>query len=142
DIQEALQVTPQITVNNTIIVQQQSPMFELVTLSQKFYHQYEWTNQWMGSTKKIKISGTFEARAGFDLDESFSIVIEGNRATIQLPPPKILAVESAGDVRFEDEHGVWNWINEADRTAAINAFTKDARGYAEKAPFREDALEA
>lgn len=140
DIREALQFTPQVTVNNMIIVQQESPLFELVTLSQKFYHQYEWTNQWMGSTKKIKITGTFEAKAGFDLNESFTIDIDANKAIVQLPSPKILAVESASDIKFEDEHGVWNWINESDRSAAINAFTSDARRYAEKAAFRDEAL--
>lgn len=139
DIEKAFQFTPEITVDRTIIVQQQSPRFELVTLSQTFQHQYEWTNQWLGSTKKIKITGTFEARAGFDLNESFNITFDNQKAIVSLPPAEILAVEPLADIKFEDEHGVWNWINETDRSNAVNAFTNDARRYAEKADFVHDA---
>jgi hypothetical protein len=62
DISKVLQFTPEIKVNNTIVLQQQTPILELATVSQKFQHQYDWVNTWMGSTKKINISGVFEAR--------------------------------------------------------------------------------
>lgn len=139
DIQEAFQFTPEITVNHTIIVQQQSPVLELATLSQKFHHEYQWTSQWMGSTKKINVSGTFEAKAGFNLSESFSISFDDKKAIVSLPPPQMLSVESLGNIKFEDEHGIWNWIDEADRSAAINAFTMDARKYAEQSHFVNDS---
>src|SRR5687768_10851765 len=75
DIRNIFQFTPEITVNKTIVLQQQASIMELATLSQKFQHQYQWTNRWMRSTKKIKITGTFEAKAGFDIQERFSISI-------------------------------------------------------------------
>jgi len=139
DIREAFRVTPEITVNKTIILQQQTPILELATLTQKFQHQYEWTNTTLKSTKKIKITGTFDAKAGFDLNKKFSIRIEENKAYVTLPRPQLLSIESLNDVKFEDENGYWNWINENDRSAAMNAFTRDARDYASQADFVQQA---
>jgi hypothetical protein len=139
DISKAFQFTPQITVKSTVVLMQQTPILELATVSQKFQHQYDWTNTWLGSTKKIKISGTFEAKAGFNLKEKFSIDIIENRAFVTLPPAQILSVELIGDVKFQDEYGVWNWIDMEDRAKAVNSFQQDARKYAERAEFIQQA---
>jgi hypothetical protein len=135
DVREIFKFTPEITVNNTVVLQQQTDILELATLSQKFRHEYEWTNTWIGSTKKITIRGTLEAKAGFDLQKKFQIVINDDKAVIKLPAPQLLSLESVGDTEFEDENGVWNWVNEQDRSAAINAFHTDARKYAEQSSF-------
>lgn len=139
DIANVFQVTPEITVNNTVVLQQQTPILELATVSQKFQHHYDWTNTWLGSTKKIDISGTFEAKAGFDLHQKFSIEIDHNNAVVTLPKPRLLSLEPLGDVAFTDENGVWNWVNADDRAKAMNAFTRDARRYAQQAQFVEQA---
>jgi hypothetical protein len=139
DIAKAFQVTPEITVNNTVVLQQKSAVLELATLSQKFEHRYDWTNTWLGSTKKINITGTFEAKAGFDLNKKFSIEINDSKAVVTLPPPQLLSIEPQGDVKFTDEHGVWNWVDAADRSKAMNAFTKDARRYGEQGKFVDQA---
>ncbi|MBA4054643.1 MAG: hypothetical protein C0490_08025 [Marivirga sp.] len=142
DISDAFQFTPEITVNNIVVLQQQTPILELATLSQKFQHQYEWTNTWLGSTKKINIRGSFEAKAGFDLNKKFSIEINDEKALVTLPRPELLSVESLSDVKFEDENGVWNWVDMEDRTKAINAFTTDARKYAIQAQFVNEAQQS
>jgi hypothetical protein len=135
DISEAFQFTPEITVNNTVVLQQQTPILELATLSQKFQHQYTWTNTWLGSTKEIRITGSFEAKAGFDLNKKFSIRLDDEKAVVTLPKPQLLSIESLNNVKFEDENGVWNWVDMADRSKALNAFTGDAKKYAEQAQF-------
>ena len=139
DISQAFKFTPEITVNNTVVLQQQTPILELATLSQKFQHQYDWTNTWLGSTKKINIVGTFEAKAGFDLRKKFSIQINDNKAIVTLPRPKLLSIEFLGDVSFSDENGVWNWVQPEDRAKAMNAFTRDARKYGEQGNFVRQA---
>lgn len=135
DFREAFQFTPEVTVNNTIVLQQQTPILELATLSQKFQHHYVWTNTWLGSKKKIDITGTFEAKAGFDLNKKFKIDIAEDKAVVTLPNPQLLSVEGLSDIIFRDEQGLWNWVNGQDRAAAVNAFTADARTYAAQAPF-------
>jgi hypothetical protein len=141
DFKKAFQFTPEITVNNTVVLNQQTPVLEMAVLAQNFEHRYSWTNTWLNSTKQIFISGTFEAKAGFDLNQRFSILLKDDKAIVKLPEPKILSVESLGDITYRDENGVWNWISEDDRTKATNAFIKDARMYATHADFVNDAKE-
>lgn len=135
DIEKAFNFTPEVTVNNTVVLQQQSPVLELATLSQTFQHQYKWTNTWLKSTKEIRISGTFVAKVGFNLDRRFAIQIDNERATVFLPEPIILSLEPQGDVKFEDENGIWNLVKDEDRSRALNAFQLDGRKYAQQADF-------
>jgi hypothetical protein len=139
DIADAFHFTPEVTVNNTIVLQQQTPILELATITQTFQHTYAWTNTWLGSTKKINIKGSFAAKAGFDLQQKFSVAIQEDEAIITLPRPQLLSLESQQDVTFEDEHGVINWVNMNDRSKALNAFTSDARKFAQQAEFVDAA---
>jgi hypothetical protein len=139
DFSRAFQFTPEVIVKNTIVLNQQTSVLELATLSQNFQHRYTWTNTWMNSTKQIEITGTFDAKCGFDLQKKFSIRVEGKRAIVYLPEPRVLSVESRGDITFRDENGIWNWLDEEDRATATNAYITDARRYAEEAPFLQDA---
>lgn len=138
DFQNAFQITPEITVNNTVVLNQQTQLLELAVLSQNFEHRYTWTNTWMRSTKQVSISGTFEAKAGFDLKQKFKVLLKNDTAYVTLPEPIILSVESQGDVVYRDENGIWNWINPEDRSNATNAFITDARRYADQAAFVQD----
>ncbi|MEX2232996.1 MAG: DUF4230 domain-containing protein [Cyclobacteriaceae bacterium] len=139
DFREAFQFTPEVIVNNTIVLNQQTTVFELSVLSQNFTHRYVWENSWLGSTKKIFISGSFNASVGFDLNKKFSITMRGDKAFVTLPEPRTLSVESLGDIEYRDEQGIWNWVNTDDRTRATNAFISDARRFANQAPFVLDA---
>jgi hypothetical protein len=139
DFREAFQFTPEIIVNNTIVLNQQTPVLELAVISQNFEHRYTWTNTWLGSTKQVFIAGTFDTKAGFNLNEKFSISLVNDTAYVLLPEPTILSVESKGDITYRDEQGIWNWVNPDDRTKATNAFITDARKYAEQAVFVKDA---
>ena len=139
DIRKAFQFTPEIKVNNTIVLNQQTSVFELSVLQQNFEHRYVWENSWLGSTKKIFITGTFNAKVGFDLHRRFSITLRDNKAYVILAEPRTLSVESKSDITYRDEQGIWNWVSVDDRTRATNAFIRDARGYADRAPFVRDA---
>jgi hypothetical protein len=139
DFRRAFQFTPEVKVENTIVLNQQTPLLELSVLSQNFEHRYVWVNSWLGSTKKIFITGSFNAKAGFDLKEKFSITLRDDKAIVILPQPVVLSVESQGNIEYRDEQGIWNWVNLEDRTRATNAFILDARRYASKATFVQDA---
>jgi hypothetical protein len=139
DIRELFHFTPEITVDNTVVLEQQTPILELATLSQTFRHEYVWTNTWMNSTKKINIRGTMEAKAGFDLNRKFIIRLTENKAYVTVPRAKLLSLEPKGDMAFSDENGIWNWVRPEDRSMAINAFTQNARTYAAKADFVQSA---
>nr|PZN55597.1 MAG: hypothetical protein DIU61_05405 [Bacteroidota bacterium] len=137
DFRELFQATPRITVNNQVIVERESDIFEVAAMSQRFHHRYQWTNTRFGSTKKIEVSGTFESKAGFDINEEFAIDIQGGRAVLPPPEPKTLSVSLLGDMEFRDEGGLWNWVDTDDRNRAINAFMEDARRHARRTMNKE-----
>lgn len=139
DFRDAFGFTPEISVNNTIVLQQQIPILEVATIAQKFQHQYRWTNTWLRSKKEITITGTLEAKGGFNLNERFAISIEGRKANVLLPAPQLLSLEPLGDYTFEDEDGLWNWVDNNDRAAAVSAFQQDARKFSAQAAFINDA---
>jgi len=139
DFRKAFQFSPEIRVNNTIVLNQQTPVFELAVLSQNFQHHYVWRHSWLGSTKKIFITGTFNAKVGFDLHRKFSVTLLDDKAYVSLPPPQTLSVEAQGDIVYRDEQGIWNWVDTENRTVATNAFLNDARRYADQAVFIQDA---
>lgn len=135
DIRDAFQFTPKVTVNNTVVLEQQKDVFELALTAQRFRHEYDWTNTWMGSTKRITIKGSFEAKAGFDLDKNFHVDIHDDKAVVTISEPVLLSITPQSDLSFADEQGLWNWVSPEDRTKAINAFNADARRYAQHADF-------
>lgn len=132
DLKEMFQVTPRISVNNRIIVEEETRILELASQARKFHHTYTWRNTRFGSTKQIEVDGTFESKAGFNLNEKFIIAITDGRAVVELPAPRVLSVELLGDLEFRDENGIWNWVNSEDRSRAVNAFMTDARRYSEE----------
>lgn len=139
DFKKAFQFTPEVRVENTVVLQQQTSILELAVLAQNFNHQYDYTNTWMGSTKKINISGSFTAKVGFDLNEKFQLTIHDKKAIVSLPEPQLLSIELSDDIAYQDESGFWNWVSTEDRTTATNAFIKDAKVYAQQADFIKDA---
>jgi hypothetical protein len=139
DFKKAFQFTPEITVNNTVVLNQQTSVLELAVLNQNIEHRYTWENSWLGSTKKIFITGTFDVKVGYDLNKKFVIRLEDAVAYVTLPDPRVLSVEQKGDITYRDEQGIWNWVSIDDRTLATNAFIADARTSAEQAAFVQHA---
>ncbi|MBX2897627.1 MAG: DUF4230 domain-containing protein [Cyclobacteriaceae bacterium] len=139
DFKRAFQFTPEVRIEKTVILNQQTSVLELAVLAQNFQHNYGYVNTWMGSTKKININGSFSARVGFNLNEKFQITMHEKTATVSLPAPQLLSLELQPDITYRDENGLWNWVNTDDRTAATNAFIKDAKLYAQQADFIKDA---
>src|SRR5690606_6239767 len=137
DFRELFQATPRITVNNQVIVERESDIFEVAAMSQRFHHRYQWTNTRFGSAKKIEVSGTFESKAGFDINEEFAIDIQDGRAVVTLPGPKILPVSVLGGRECPAAGGCVHWVDTDDRHRAITAVMEDARRHAGRTMNKE-----
>lgn len=127
DIRKALQFTPEVTIKNTTVLEYEKEILELALVNRSFRHNYEWKNSWMGSTKNISISGMFEARVGFDLSRKFVLEITDDNAVLRLDRAQLLSLTPSGEVTYRDENGIWNWVNNEERNAALNAFFTHAR---------------
>ncbi len=70
---------PRITINDRVYMEQTTPASELVVLSRRIEVEHELVHTWVGSSKRIKLHGTFIAKAGFDLQQGLSINIQPGR---------------------------------------------------------------
>jgi hypothetical protein len=138
-ISRRLQFRPEVRVDRVTVMQGETPVLELATVRREFTHEYEWEHQWLGSTKRLHLRGTFAAKAGFDLGENFYLEIDSNDLQVELglPEPRVLGVEMIA-YRAEEEEGYWNKLSAEEREQAVNALLASAREAAAKDPSLTD----
>ncbi len=105
---------PRITINNRVYMEQTKPVSELVVLSRRIEVEHELLHTWVGSSKRVKLHGTFIAKAGFDLQQDLSIDIRPKEIIVQLSHAQILGVEQEHVDVLAFENGLWNRISGQD----------------------------
>ncbi|MFL6500670.1 MAG: DUF4230 domain-containing protein [Candidatus Udaeobacter sp.] len=105
---------PRITINDRVYMEQTTPVSELVVLSRRIEVEHELLHTWVGSSKRVKLHGTFIAKAGFDLRKGLSIDIRPGEIVVQLPHAQILGVEQQQVDVLAFENGLWNRISGQD----------------------------
>jgi len=105
---------PRITVNNRTIVDQATPTAELATLERQLKVKREFQHKWAGSSKRIKLSGTFLVKAGFDLRQDVAVDVRPDEILVHVPHAIILGVEENHVDVLALENGLWNPISSAD----------------------------
>ena len=112
---------PRITINDRVYMEQTTPVSELVVLSRRIEVEHELLHTWVGSSKRVKLHGTFIAKAGFDLRKGLSIDIRPNEIMVQLPHAQILGVEQQQVDVLAFENGLWNRISGQDVQSELSA---------------------
>jgi len=115
---------PRITINNRVYMEQTTPVSELVVLSRRIEVEHEFLHTWVGSSKRVKLHGTFIAKAGFDLRENLSIDIRPEEIVAQLPHAQILGVEQEQMDVLAFENGLWNRISGEDLQGELAVLPK------------------
>ncbi len=105
---------PRITINNRVYMEQTTAMSELVVLARRIEVEHELLHTWVGSSKRVKLHGTFLAKAGFDLQQGFAIDIRPTEIIVQVPHAQILGVEQQQVDVLAFENGLWNRISAQD----------------------------
>jgi hypothetical protein len=127
-----LQLRPEVRVGRETVLAAETALAEVATVRREFAHEYTWEHQWLGSTKRLRLRGTFAAKAGFDLHGNLRVEIDPQdlRVQVVLPPPRVLGVEMLS-YKAEEEDGFWNKLNPQEREEAVNALLASARATAE-----------
>jgi hypothetical protein len=102
---------PRITINNRVYMEQTAPVSELVVLSQRIEVEHDFLHTWMGSSKRVRLHGTFTVKAGFDLQQELSVDVRPDQIIIQLPQAQILDVAQDQVDILAFENGFWNRIS-------------------------------
>jgi hypothetical protein len=118
---------PRITINNRVYMEQTMPVSELIVLSRRIEVEHELLHTWVGSSKRVKLHGTFNVKAGFDLRQNLSIDIRPNEIIVQLPPAQILGIEEVQMDVLAFENGFWNRISGEDVQNQLSILPQLAR---------------
>ncbi len=130
---------PRITINNRVYLEQSSPTTELSIMSRRMEIEHEFQSTWAGSSKRVKLHGTFLARAGFDLRQSFSIDLRPNEVILQLPHAQIIGIEQQQVDVLAFENGFWNRISASDVETELAILPQLARQKAIEANLPTEA---
>ena len=118
---------PRIMINNRVYMEQTTPVSELVVLSRRIEVEHEFLHTWVGSTKRVKLHGTFTAKAGFDLRQDLNVDIRPDQIVIQLPHAQILDVAQDQIDVLAFDNGFWNRISGDDVQSELSILPRLAR---------------
>lgn len=133
------QLQPRVTINDRVYLERTTPVAELALVSRQIELEHEFLHTWAGSTKRVKLHGTFAVKAGFDLRGDVSVDVREDGITVQIPHATILTVEQRDVVVLELQSGLWNRISAADMENELAALPKLARDKAEQAALAAEA---
>ena len=118
---------PRIMINNRVYMEQTTPVSEPMVLSRRIEVEHEFLHTWMGSTKRVKLHGTFRVKAGFDLRQDLKVDIRPDQIVIQLPHAQILDVTQEQVEVLAFENGFWNRISGDDVQSELSILPELAR---------------
>ena len=118
---------PRVTVNNRVYLEQTTTLAELSVIERQIEVEHEMLHSWAGSTKRIKLHGTFSVKAGFDLRKKFTVQISPKEILLELPHAQILSVEQKQVEVLAFENGYWNRISPNDIENELAALPQLAR---------------
>ena len=124
---EVAHLQPRITINNRVYLEKTTATAELAILSRQIEVEHELLHTWAGSTKRVKLHGTFTAKAGFDLQQDVTVDVRPDEIAVRLPHASILGVEQKQTEVLAFENGLWNRISAADLENELAALPDLAR---------------
>jgi Protein of unknown function (DUF4230) len=107
------------TVSHSVVVERVQKVAKLVSSETTLRDVIIYEDTWYGSTKRSLVVVTGKVLAGIDLNAGSSVQIDetAKRITITLPQPAILGIEITEMRTYDEQRGLWNPFNAADRDA-------------------------
>jgi hypothetical protein len=130
---------PRVTINNRVYLEQMNAVAELAVMSRQVEVDHEFTHTWAGSTKRIKLHGTFAVKAGFDLQDNLTVDVRDKEIAVQLPHATILSVEQQKVDVLEFQNGYWNRISATELEKELAVMPKLARERAQESDLLPEA---
>lgn len=136
---EVAHLQPRITINNRVYLEKTAATAQLTILSRQIEVEHELLHTWAGSTKRVKLHGTFMAKAGFDLQQDVVVDLRPDEIAVRLPHASILGVEQTQTEVLAFENGLWNRISAADLENELAALPDLARRKAAESGILDEA---
>ena len=136
---EIAHLQPRIKINDRVYMEQTIPTSELVVLTRRVEVEHEFQHTWAGSSKSVKLHGTFLVKAGFDLRQDLAIDIRSDAIIVKLPHAQILGVEQQNVDVLAFENGYWNRISAGDLQSELDTLPNLARRKATESGLTAEA---
>ena len=136
------QMQPRVTIHDRVYLEKTTPVAELAVLSRQVEVEHEFEHRWLGSTKRLKLHGTFQVKAGFDLRQNVSADVRDDGIVVRMPPAIILGVEQQKVDVLEFENGYWNLVSAEDLQNELAQLPKLAREKAADSGLTSQAEDA
>ncbi|MEI9999319.1 MAG: DUF4230 domain-containing protein [Verrucomicrobiota bacterium] len=145
---KVLQLQPQVTVNQQVILSQTAPIAELAVVTKdelvtiglnSHYEVLSWTVPL--TEKSLTVEAVFRMKAGFDLRQPFTVTLDPVTHAVKatLPHATILSVEQVGPVNYKGESALLNGVTDVDTTQILSSLAAAARAAAENSGLKQDA---
>jgi Protein of unknown function (DUF4230) len=107
------------TVSHSVVVERVQKVAKLVSSETTLRDVIIYEDTWYGSTKRSLVVVTGKVLAGIDLKGTSPVEIDekARRITITLPQPGVLGIEITEIKTYDEQRGLWNPFNAADRDA-------------------------
>ncbi len=122
------QLQPRVTIKNRVYFERTDGIAELALLARQTQVEHEFLHTWAGSTKRVKLHGTFAVKVGFDFRDNLSVDVRDDEIVVQVPHAKILSLEMQKAEVLEFQNGLWNRITAEDvqnEMAALPALARE-----------------
>ena len=136
---EVAHLQPRITINNRVYLEKTTATAQLAILSRQIEVEHELLHTWAGSTKRVKLHGTFTAKAGFDLQQDVVVDLRPDEIRVRLPHASILGLEQKQTEVLAFENGFWNRISATDLENELAALPDLARRKAAESGILREA---
>ena len=136
------QLQPRVTIKDRVFFEQTNAVAELALISRQTEVDHDFLHTWAGSTKRMRLHGTFNVKAGFDLRDNLSIDVREKEVIVRLPHASILTVEQQQVDVLEFENGYWNRISAEDLEKELAALPALAREKAAQSDLLAEAERA
>jgi uncharacterized protein DUF4230 len=105
------------TITQSVVLERMREVARLVTSETTLRDVVLYRNSRLGSTKRSLVVVTGRILTGFDLDRGTEVRVDqpGRRIHLTLPPAAVLGVEVTELRTYDEERGLWNPFQPADR---------------------------
>jgi hypothetical protein len=143
-----LQVRPQVTVDQRVVLAQTAPIAELAVVTKEELvaiglnqHLEVLSLEIPLTEKKLTAEAVYRIKAGFDLRKPFSVKIDPvtHALSAAMPRAEILSVEQVGDLVYHGDDALLNRITDDERTQILGSLNAAAHDAAEKSTLKMEA---
>jgi hypothetical protein len=145
---KVLQVQPQVTVDQRVVLTQTAPIAELAVVTKEELvtlgyneHLEVLSLQIPLTEKKLTVEAIYRLKAGFDLRKPFTIKIDPvtHELHAAMPHAEILSVEQIGDLAYHGDDSILNRVTDEERSQILSNLNAAAHDAAEKSTLKMEA---